>query len=567
MNISKTRKEFDLSDVQRLRVNGKQNRVNGELSPDNRSDLYSFTLRKSRSVRSTLNRLTHNTTLTLFDESGTRIATSRRRGNQSEKIQQPLENGTYILQVRGKGRRPQTDYRLKISAGKETTNETGLLEPIASTVVMNESVDQAGNSQATARNIGVVRGTQRYEDSVSDRDRIDYYRFSLPNRRLFSLRLDNLAADVDLALMDRSGALIKESIDSGTKHEFITHVLEPGRYFVRVTRFSGETNYTLTLNTNSSAPNRFDSQVGYGLIDASRAVTQSGGSSRSTNTQVLETPFGVDRINAPDVWNQGFTGKGITVAVLDSGVDFTHSDLNDNIWINSREILGNGIDDDGNGYIDDRRGWDFVDGDGRPMDRNGHGTHVAGTIAAERNGFGVTGVAPDAEIMAIRVLDENGQGFVSDIVDGIYYAINNGADVINLSLGGNSPPPGIRTAIRDAFNQGITVVMAAGNESSPVPSFPAQFAQQWGIAVGASDRPDTLARFSNQAGSNPLNYVVAPGVSISSTLPGDRYGFLSGTSMATPHVAGTVALMLEANPTLTPAEVETIVINTAAAIA
>ncbi|MEL6221660.1 MAG: S8 family serine peptidase [Cyanobacteria bacterium J06627_8] len=571
MNFPNPRKEFDLDDIPALRSRGGKSRVSGRLSPDNRTDLYAFTVRRKRLFRATLNRLTQNATLALFEETGDRIAVSRKRGTQSERIRQPLEAGTYIFQVRTVNRQSRTGYRLSLRAD----NGTGQTNPSANAELANSPLlpsstapaDSVGNSRAAAFNIGVVNGTAAYTEFVGSRDRTDFYRFSLGNRRLFSLNLDNLTADADLALIDRSGALIQESRHMQTRQEFITRVLNPGQYFVRVSHFAGEAQYRLTLSANSTAPNQFNSQVGFGQLNASSAVIQSGGAAQPTNRQQSETPWGAERINSPDVWNRGLTGRGVTVAVLDSGVDFSHADLNDNIWVNSGEIAGNGIDDDRNGYVDDRRGWDFVDNDGRPMDFNGHGTHVAGTIAAERNGFGVTGVAPDAEIMAIRVLDNQGQGFVSDIVQGIYYAIDNGADVINLSLGGSSPPPGVRAAIRDAFNAGITVVMAAGNEASSIPAFPAQFAEQWGIAVGASDRSNQIAGFSNQAGSIPLNYVVAPGVSIPSTLPGDRYGLLSGTSMATPHVAGTVALMLQANPTLTPSEVETIILNTALPIA
>ncbi|MEB3211323.1 MAG: S8 family serine peptidase [Leptolyngbyaceae bacterium] len=576
MDFSRNQNKFDVSDSRSFRLRGGQSQVRGSLSPDNRSDLYSVSIRRKRLFRATLNRLTHNATLTVFDESGDRLAKSKQRGTRSETIHRTLEPGTYLFQVRGVGRRPQTNYKLRLVA-QSKTDQLGSSSPDGSssselmTAAARAPVDAVGNTLSTALNVGVVSGTLRYEEAVGNLDQADFYQIALGDRQLFSLSLDNLVADADLALFNRAGTLIQNSLHSGTQQEFITQVLNPGQYFIRVSQFSGETRYRLTLSANSTSPNPFNAQVGYGLLNATSAVIQSGGLAQPTFQQQSELspdiPWGVERINARDVWEQGTTGKGVTVAVLDSGVDFTHIDLDDNIWINSDEIPGNGIDDDGNGYIDDRLGWDFVDGDGRPMDLEGHGTHVAGTIAAERNGFGVTGVAPDAAIMAVRVLDEEGQGFVSDIVRGLYYAINNGADVINLSLGGNSPTPEIRTAIRDAFNLGIPVIMAAGNEGRSVPSFPAQFAAQWGIAVGASDRTDRFANFSNQAGFTPLDYVVAPGVSIPSTLPGDRYGLLSGTSMATPHVAGTVALMLDANPTLTPSEVETILINTATTLA
>lgn len=571
MNVFLTKNRPDLRDATLVSLDGGRQRINGSISPDNRKTVYSFSLQKSHSFRATLKRLEHKASLTLFDESGARIAKSNRPGRQAENLRENLEAGTYFLQVRGRGRRPETDYRLRLATPAKGTPE--MLFPTAGNtppdlaVSGNASLDQAGNSQFTARDLGVVEGVQTYQDWVGRTDTLDYYRFSLSDRSIFSLRLTGLSADADLALIDQSGTFLKESIETGASDELINKILDPGSYFVRVARYEGQTSYTLTLDVTPDTTKQFDATVGYGLVDASKAVAQSINQPSFASVQNQSPTWGADKINAPDVWNQGFTGKGVTVAVLDSGVDVTHTDLNDNIWVNRDEIPGNGIDDDGNGYIDDRRGWDFVSNDSKPTDPNGHGTHVAGTIAAERNDIGVTGIAPDADIMPIRVLDENGDGSIHDIAAGIYYAIENGADVINLSLGGNSPTVVVESAIRTAFDKGVVVVMASGNESDTVPAFPAQYADQWGIAVGATDRNDNSAWFSNQAGSTPLDYVVAPGVSVRSTLPEDRYGFLSGTSMAAPHVSGIVALMLEANPTLTPSQVETHLIGTTTAIA
>ncbi|MDY6902556.1 MAG: S8 family serine peptidase, partial [Cyanobacteriota bacterium] len=177
-------------------------------------------------------------------------------------------------------------------------------------------------------------------------------------------------------------------------------------------------------------------------------------------------------------------------------------------------------------------------------------THVSGTIAGENNGFGVTGIAYDAEIMAVKVLDDSGSGSNISVAEGIYYAVDNGADVINLSLGGSLPSSEVSEAVQYASNQGITVVMAAGNSGGQMPLYPARYADQYGIAVGAIDENENMASFSNSAGSQELTYVTAPGVDIYSTLPNNTYDYYSGTSMATPHVAGVVALMLSADPSL-----------------
>ncbi len=565
MNTLTQKSRRDFSDATRVFIGEGRQRIDDSLSLGDRKHIYSFTLQKSSAFRVSLKRLEHDATLTVFDESSARIAKSQKPGTQRETIRKKLEPGTYFIQVNGRGRRPETTYRLNlVNQARETT---GPSVP-AGLEAGNASVDLAGNSTFTARNLGILDGTQVYTDWVGNTDTIDYYQFSLTTATLFSLELTNLAADADVALIDQSGAVLQESILPDANSEFISQILNTGLYFVRVSRYSGQTSYTLTLDANPDIPAQFSTKTGYGLVNAAAVVAESIGQSNPfPDVLDLEPTWGVDAIKAPEVWNQGFTGKGVTVAVLDSGVDFTHPDLKSNIWINANEIAGNGIDDDGNGFIDDVRGWDFIDNDGRPMDRNGHGTHVAGTIAAKQNSFGVTGVAPDAKVMPVRVLDADGFGSVSGIVEGIYYAINNGANIINLSLGGNISTPLLRTAIQDAFNQGVVVVMAAGNESSLEPSFPATYANRWGIAVGASDRTNNFAFFSNQAGSKPLDYVVAPGVSVESTLPGNRYGFLSGTSMATPHVAGVIALALQANPNLTPAAIETLLISTTTAIA
>jgi subtilisin family serine protease len=313
------------------------------------------------------------------------------------------------------------------------------------------------------------------------------------------------------------------------------------------------------------ASHSFSSVYGYGLVDAASAVAASIGTSRFATVadQYRSTGlWGLDAVSAPEVWNAGYTGKDVVVAVIDSGVDFTHSDLNDNIWINQKEISGNGIDDDCNGYVDDLIGWDFLGGDNNPMDSDGHGTHVAGTIAAERNGAGIIGVAFDAKIMPIRVLDRQA-GSDSSIAQGIVYAANNGADVINLSLGGLAPMPETALAIQYAAERGSMVVIAAGNKQLSEPEYPAYYAKKWGIAVGAIDENWNMAEFSNWAGQDSrLPYIVAPGVNIYSTVPNGNYASEDGTSMAAPHVAGVIALMLSANPDLTPTQIRQILTQT-----
>ncbi|MHC5724611.1 MAG: S8 family serine peptidase, partial [Nostoc sp.] len=197
------------------------------------------------------------------------------------------------------------------------------------------------------------------------------------------------------------------------------------------------------------------------------------------------------------------------------------------------------------------------------IDDNGHGSLVCGTIEGENNNYGVTGIAYNAKIMPVKVLDDSGSGSYTSIAKGIDYAVDNGANVINLSLGGAYSNPTLESAIDYASSKGVIVVMAAGNDGGSSPDYPASYASKSGIAVGAVDRNNQLADFSNRSGTNQISYVTAPGVKVYSSVPNNQYATYSGTSMAAPHVAGVVALMLSANSKLTDAQVREIVADTA----
>ncbi|MDZ8029711.1 S8 family peptidase [Nostoc sp. DedSLP04] len=322
-------------------------------------------------------------------------------------------------------------------------------------------------------------------------------------------------------------------------------------------------------NSNNPTNNAFNTQNynstnGYGLINGAAAVARAIGQNTFADVPDLGgNNWGADLVKAPEVWAHGYTGKGVVVAVVDTGVDYNHEDLKNNIWTNSKEIAGNGIDDDGNGYVDDTYGWNFADQNNNTLDDNGHGTHVSGTIAGENNNYGVTGIAYDAKIMPVKALDSSGSGSYSSISKGIRYAVDNGANVINLSLGGGSSNRTLESAINYASSKGVIVVMAAGNDGDSSPDYPARYASKSGIAVGAVDKNNNLADFSNRSGTNPIAYVTAPGVKVYSSVPNNQYATYSGTSMAAPHVAGIVALMLSANSNLTDAQVRQIVTETA----
>lgn len=248
-------------------------------------------------------------------------------------------------------------------------------------------------------------------------------------------------------------------------------------------------------------------------------------------------------------------GKGTVVAVIDTGVDYTHKDLADNIWVNEGEIPGNGIDDDSNGYVDDVHGVDFVDGDCDPMDEHGHGTHVAGIIAMTPGNGGGVGVAYGAKIMCVRAGQANGSFASTDIAKAIKYAADNGADVINMSFGGTGRSYLVESALQDAFPSCV-LIAAAGNDGLPTTDaksagyllnediYPAGY--KYVLGVMATDNNKSLAYFSNwdfKEGSGCEYEMAAPGVGIYSTLPGNRFACWSGTSMAAPNVAAAAAIL------------------------
>lgn len=230
--------------------------------------------------------------------------------------------------------------------------------------------------------------------------------------------------------------------------------------------------------------------------------------------------------------------SAVTVAVIDTGVDYNHPDLAANIWNNVGEIPANGIDDDGNGFIDDVQGWDFVQSDNAPMDFNEHGSHVAGTIGAVgNNGVGGTGICWSVKIMPVRALNSVGSGTTAGVVAGIDYAVANGAKLINMSLSGSGAVGDLLDmAIGNANAAGVLVVVAAGNSGADIdvsPTYPASYAQPNIITVAATDQVDNLATFSN-FGAVSVD-VAAPGVNIESTVPPARinnnsWNFDTGTA-------------------------------------
>ncbi|MCL4198018.1 MAG: S8 family serine peptidase [Phycisphaerales bacterium] len=288
---------------------------------------------------------------------------------------------------------------------------------------------------------------------------------------------------------------------------------------------------------------------------------------------IAEIECGVDLMGAPRVWSEfGITGRGVVVGMIDTGMCATHPDLRNQVWVNTGEIPNNNIDDDNNGYVDDVNGWNFENGNGNISDLNGHGTHTSGTVAGDGTNGTQTGMAPDAAIMTLKFW--NSFSGEQTVWDSIQYGVDNGAHVLSASLGWphstNPNRPMWRSICENAMAAGVVVIFAAGNEGNccrPTDAVRTPGDVPDMITVGATDCNDNLASFSSVGPvtwsnippyndwpyppGKPKPTISAPGVNTKSTSNNcSGYINLSGTSMATPHVAGAVALMLEADPSL-----------------
>lgn len=426
----------------------------------------------------------------------------------------------------------------------------------------------AGDTFATAYNLGQLGAARSLGGTVGGSDTLDVVKFSLGGASIVTLGLTRLRADIDIALYNSAGWRLAISNRAGIHSESIAAVLGAGTYYLVIAPYHGaSSSYTLTTAAVAYAPTAPTPPTPPATPTTPPAPTAPTTPSTGV-TPFADVPYygatnewNLNQINAPEAWARGYTGQGVVVAVIDTGVDLDHPELVDQLWVNAGEIPGNGIDDDGNGYTDDSYGWDFASNDNWPDDGNGHGTHVAGTIAAAYNGTGPTGVAWGASIMAVRVLGDNGSGTMSGVAAGIRYAVDNGADIINLSLGGSYSST-ILAAMQYAQSRGVLIVAAAGNDYGTVPGYPARFSGSLSnvLSVGAHNSSGGIASFSNDVGTSGAVQVDAPGVSIFSTYVGGRHTLLSGTSMATPHVAALAALALSANPNLTAAQLRDLIV-------
>ena len=490
--------------------------VHNYVGAGDRKDIYKFNVGYESDVRIKLYNLDADAELRLLDSNRELIKWSLRSGTTNEFIRTELDKGLYYIRVDAFDGRNSTEYDLRVTA-------------------VDAREDTGGNSIEDATPLGTIDENNGISISgwVGNGDRWDYYQFVA--EQFMNLRgvLNRLSANANLYLYDVDHNLIGSSTNPGKNVDRIVTDISPGVYVFGVQTFSGNTSYQLVANAE---PKEQDGRL--------KSVDFYGTTARDND---------LNSIFAPEAWNAGITGRDVVVAVIDSGVDHQHKDLSGQMWVNEDEIAGDGIDNDGNGFIDDIRGWDFQDDDNSPTDLNGHGTHVAGIIASARNNLGATGVAYNAKIMSVRVLDKDGDGGFGDLAKGIYYAVDNGANVINLSIGGDYNYS-VRAAIAYANANGVFVSVASGNGGQDMPLYPARHSAAMAntMSVGAHNRSDAHAWFSNYVGQSGSIQVDAPGVNVFSTMPNNRYGRYSGTSSAAPFVSGLAALVLSVNKDFSP---------------
>ena len=357
-------------------------------------------------------------------------------------------------------------------------------------------------------------------------------------------------------------------IPSGTSESKVEKVVEsceatavPDRYIVRwkdgsYTRENADSREALIRDVIK--PN--DEQIEFAENDQLIRIEKPVVVQSSASYDPAPANWGQERTGAVDAWAKGIAGEGIIVAVVDSGVDVNHPQLSAQMAVNSAEVI-NGIDDDKNGYIDDVIGWDFSSGSPYVNDGSGHGTHVAGIVAADHTKGTVKGVAPKAKILPLDFMGDDGYGTIGGGIEAMYYAAKRGAKVVNASWGGSRCSRALRTAIENLSKQGVLFISASGNGDEYgrgenldlIPTYPAAFAVGLQISVGASSFTDTMEGFSNY--SRKLVHLLAPGSDIFSTYPENSTRYQQGTSMATPFVAGAAALVWSHRPRATADQV------------
>lgn len=375
-------------------------------------------------------------------------------------------------------------------------------------------------------------------------------------------KVNTLSGDLVLLKVNKSRSLsnLIEKINQNPSVEYA----EPNYIYRAIENVSNVTSLLQNMQMDrdySTAMTPNDPRYGklWGLHNTGN--NEPAGSSGNSSPSGVE---GAD-VNAEAAWSMNKGSARVKIAVIDTGVDYNHEDLRNNMWINQAEANGEpGVDDDGNGYIDDIHGYDFANNDGDPMDGNGHGTHCSGTIAAEHNnGIGVAGVMSEASIVAVKFLSDQGSGTTLDAIKAVDYATKVNVDIMSNSWGGGGASQALEDSIRRAKDAGIVFTAAAGNSASDNnsrPHYPSNYDVENVISVAAHNYNDTLASFSCY-GSRTV-HVAAPGRNILSTIPNNGYAVYSGTSMATPHVTGVVGLYVAQNGRTDVAQLRENLMNT-----
>ncbi|MDE5077796.1 MAG: S8 family serine peptidase, partial [Trichodesmium sp. St2_bin6] len=460
-----------------------------------RKDIYKFKVKDKTDVDIELGGLSGNADLYLLNNRGKVIEKSTKGGKRAEDIERTLNPGTYYVRVQSRNKRVNADYTLNFGT-------TSLPEYVPDEILVklkSEPTVTQTQSMMTSYGALAIRNLVQPDPNINS-----------PVERWQIFKLEP-GSDVEKVqkLLNKDSRVEVAEVNHKVSIDFIPN----------------DSSFGSLWGLNNTGSNG-------GISDAD--------------------------IDAPEAWDTQKGNKDVVVAVVDTGVDYNHPDLASNMWKNTGEIPGNFIDDDRNGHIDDVYGFDWVNEDGDPMDDQSHGTHVAGTIGAVgNNSRGVVGVSPDVSIMSLKFLNSSGSGTSQGAAQAIIYAADMGADIINASYGSSYSSDIERDAIDYASKKGVLFVAAAGNSSTNndgFPNYPSNYNLSNVISVAATDNKDKLAYFSNY-GRKTVD-LGAPGVSILSTVPNNRYASKSGTSMAAPHVAGAAALVLAENPNLSVTELK-----------
>jgi len=292
-------------------------------------------------------------------------------------------------------------------------------------------------------------------------------------------------------------------------------------------------------------------------VEYDRLVHLENSRDHITATAAAPDSWGQEMVEAEALWSKGYYGQNILIGVVDSYVDVNNAQLAPRIQVNAEEIPNNGLDDDGNGYVDDYLGHSFISNPSTGSTLSDHGSHVTGVIAADHDTGSIKGIAPKAKIIPAPFIDGRNGGSIGDAILAMQYASSRGARIINASWGGAPCMTSLRNAFVELNNRGVLVVVAAGNEGTDLdysPDFPAAFNLPNQITVAAANVSDFMPSWSNRGFG--LVHLAAPGAEILSTLANNRVGHMDGTSMAAPFVSGAAALLWSAQPTATLAEIK-----------